>query len=121
MDVPEDMTYLTDKDKEMLNNLIASSENSINMFHQLGFLELYLKKQDKKSPTVCAKKYLDLPRITHPYAFECSNCCKNIWSEAGRKVKVLPKQYVIESHFCKGEINEDLSAIAEKDPHIGIT
>ena len=42
--VPDDMTYLNEKDKETLNNIMALSENSIDLFHQLGFLELYLKK-----------------------------------------------------------------------------
>lgn len=46
--VPEDMTHLTDKEKETLNNIMESPENSINLFHQLGFFELYLKNRIRK-------------------------------------------------------------------------
>ena len=76
--IPEDCELFTEKDKEIINNIMSALGNNINYFHQFGCLEQYLARQDKNNPSEIAKKYLDIPQITHAFAFECGNGCQNI-------------------------------------------
>ena len=65
-------------------------------FHQLGLLPAYLQVALEGSDD--AHTFRMIPKIVHPFAFECSNGCENIFDKEGRnKITKDSNVYVMTS------------------------
>ena len=99
--------------------MLADEGNSINFLHQLGVLiiEEYLKVCDQNdSASDC---YRSILAVAHPFAFESSNGCQNIYTKEGRAEKVMSSNvYVMQSILNPGSMDEKLLQCLENDSSI---
>ena len=114
--IPDDFTSLNHSDRNILNRLLKDGSNNFKLFHQLGvlFVDKYVEIADSNSHH--ANLYRKIPCIAYPFAFECSNRCKNIWRREGRAISVPSKLYVIRSYYNKlSDLEKEFQDIIKKD------
>ena len=97
MGIPDDF-QLCDSDRLVLNKVVAEETDGIKFFHQTGLLVEYLKQAPEDSDW--ASIYRELPCVSHRYAFERGNLCKDIFTCAGRQER-LPSStmFVVKSYI----------------------
>ena len=80
--------------------MLAEETDGIKFFHQTRLLVEYLKQAPEDSD--CASIYRDLPCVSHRYAFERGNLCKDIFTCAGKQER-LPSStmFVVKSYINK--------------------
>jgi hypothetical protein len=82
--LPEDFLILENHDLNHLVFILKNKLFNIKFFHQLGLLLCYLDSAPEGSED--AHIYWRLPRVSRPYAYECSHLCTDIFSSASRKM-----------------------------------
>ena len=117
--IPEDFHVFNKLDTDILQQVLADEGNSVEFLHQLGVLIIdeYLKVCDQSNSV--SESYRSIPPVAHPFAFECSNGCRNIYTKEGRAERVTSSNvYVMQSILNPGSMDEELLQYLENDSSI---
>jgi hypothetical protein len=88
-----------------LNTILPDDKNDATFFHQFGLMQAYLSKAPSGSDD--AHVYKRKPSVAHPYAFECSNLCCNIFAKEGCQSKIDSSVvYVMTSELSLNKYSE---------------
>eukprot|EP00956_Cyclotella_meneghiniana_P033944 scaffold100591_cov30-Cyclotella_meneghiniana.AAC.1 len=107
-------------DMDALMEVLQDPTNDFKSFHQLGFLPDYVqhaKKNTKGKVDKLWDMYMRFPKISHQYAFEKSNLCRDVFSNKGRKQR-LPSSimFVAMSQFTCEKGNDDWLTMMTSHP-----
>ena len=93
--VSEDLKFLNQDDQRKVNELLISTSNALEYFHQVGagILEHYLNDAEEGCPE--ADVYRNIPWVARLFAFSSANGCENIFTQEGRGKTEEPCVYVV--------------------------
>ena len=98
--VPDDFLILENHDLKHLGFILKNNPFNIKFFHQLGLLQCNFYSAPEGSED--AHVYRRMPMVSHPFAYECSNLCSDIFLTAGRNNTIKSsKLFVVESEVME--------------------
>lgn len=112
--IPDDLELPQHKDRDILRGILESRSNKFKFLHQLGILPSYLHHAPHTSSV--AAMYRALPTVAIPYAFECANKCKNIFTQEGR-TSIVPSSvvFVMKSIVPSGNLTNEIKMAIHRD------